>query len=413
MVHKKSSNKLNSRGSKYCRICDSDLTEILDLGFTPVANSLPYINSTLDETFFPLVFSSCPICKLGQIGEFNTAEEIFLDYPYLSSTSTSWLRHAAQFSREVIEDYPEIKNGYVLELASNDGYLLKNFTSSEIDVLGVDPAENIAEIANRNGVRTLPRFFTSDLAHRIKKEYGFPKLIVANNVAAHVPDIVDFFSGISILCNGETIVTIENPTLGLLVENLYYDTIYHEHFSYLSVESIQFLADRLDLQVFRVKPLKSHGGSFRYYISRKGSRSVDPTVEKMKLLERQRGVGDEIKLTAFARKVNDFRNTTNQLVNNSAPDSIIGYGAAAKSVTTFFAARLDESKFNRIVDLNPLKHGRRLPGTSLPITEVASLSDETRSLLIFPWNLESEISSQVKVINKDLDVWSLNRLRET
>jgi hypothetical protein len=403
----------SSRGSLECRACGSiGLLQALDLGLSPVANSLPPLASDKSENFYPLRLMICRDCFLGQIAEYETPDQIFSSYPYLSSTSSYWVDHCLNYANTALSRFPNITSGYVLEIASNDGYLLQHFKDKGVKVLGIEPAKNVADLANTKGIFTVSDFFSESLARKIKDTYGYPTLIVANNVAAHVPDMVDFFSGISILCSQRTLVSIENPSLGYLFERGYYDTIYHEHFSYISVNPIQKLVESLGMVLFEVETLPTHGGSLRYWISSHKSIEVDESVVRTAREESLRGVGNIGAITEFSENVRREMSTLNAWVNAQPPRSIIAYGAAAKTVTTFFAADLNESKFSMIVDANPLKQGNRLPGTSLPILGLDQISDvSTSKLVIFPWNLEDEIVKNVRSINAEIEIWVLNPLR--
>ena len=385
----------------------------LDLGFSPIANSLPEIQSDCTEPRYPLVFSICEDCNLGQIAEFESASDIFSEYPYLSSTSSFWLQHARSFVNEVVHRYSGLTQGYVLEIASNDGYLLKYFQDKGIEVLGVDPAENVALIAESKGIPTIPKFFGVSLATEILNQFGPPSLIVANNVAAHVPDIADFFGGIAKLCGPNTVVSIENPSLGFLLKHRYYDTIYHEHFSYLSVEPIQKLAKSLGMELFDVETLDTHGGSLRYWISKSGSHQINQSVGRVKDEETNRGVGDRKKIEEFASQTKAEMGELSRWVNMQPKGSVIGYGAAAKTVTTFFAAGLSEDRFSMIVDANRLKQNHRLPGTKISILgpEVLQNSSAAR-ILVFPWNLENEIVQTIRDLNPEIEIWIPNPLRK-
>lgn len=400
------------RGVGKCRAClSSSLKVVLNLGSSPIANTLPLLEDERTEPFYPLVFSVCTNCNLGQIGEFESPESIFSDYPYVSSTSKSWLAHANAYANLMHGNFVSTSDGYVLEIASNDGYLLKNFKSLGYQVLGIDPAQNIASLANNAGINTIPDFFGMDSANSILTNFGRPALIVANNVAAHVPDMQDFFSGISLLLKDKNILTIENPSLGKLFEQGYYDTIYHEHFSYLSVDAIKAISNIHGLDLFRVEELPTHGGSFRYFICEKGSRNVEESVARFRETEYKRGVGNPEMMQDFKGRVEKTLCELNDWVEDQPDNSIIGYGAAAKTVTALYAAGLNPVKFNRIVDLNPLKHNRRLPGTNLSITSVSSLRDDFRKILVFPWNMEEEIVSTIRAENTVSEIWLPNPMR--
>ncbi len=355
----------------------------------------------------------CQTCQLGQIPEFETPDEIFSTYPYLSSTSSYWVEHAKNFSAIALERFPQIPNSYVLEIASNDGYLLQHFLEKGIPVLGVDPARNVAEIANSKGIHTIPGFFGVDLAKDIYNDHGYPSLIVANNVAAHVPNMIDFFRGISELCGPETVVSIENPSLGFLLEKVYYDTIYHEHFSYLTVLPIQKLVHSLGMRLFDVETLATHGGSLRYWISKNSSLKIHRSVEEIKGEEFDRGVGNLDAIASFAKQAREAILDLSSWVSSQPIGSVIGYGAAAKTVTTFFAAELPEDRFCMIVDANKLKQNHRLPGTQVPILGLEQLRNPgTCKVLVFPWNLENEIVHTIREFNSDIEIWIPNPLRK-
>ena len=405
---------IGARGSIFCRACSSVNLELaLDLGTSPIANNLPIYPSPANEPRYPLVFKVCKECNLGQIAEFESASEIFSEYPYLSSTSKEWLQHASEFVESAIAKYPDLSKSYVLELASNDGYLLRYFQDKGIRVLGVDPAENIARIAEAKGIPTIPRFFGKDLAGEILDKFGVPSLIVANNVAAHVPDMIDFFSGIAKLSGTDTVVSIENPSLGYLFDKFYYDTIYHEHFSYLSIDSVSRIAQKFGLILFDVEELSTHGGSIRYWLSPRKDIAINPTVNYIQNQEFVRGVGNPSAIEKFSQNVLSGIHELTNWLNCQDAASVVGYGAAAKTVTTFFAAKLDESKFEMIVDANELKQGRRLPGTGIPIFPVSELRHTKASkVLIFPWNLEKEIVSAIKRANSKIEIWTHNPLRQ-
>jgi len=402
------------RGSSFCRACSSVNLELaLDLGTSPIANNLPIHPSPASEPRYPLVFKVCKECHLGQIAEYESASEIFSDYPYLSSTSKEWLQHASEFVKSVIDKYPDLSKSYVIELASNDGYLLKYFQDRGIRVLGVDPAANVAQIAEAKGIPTIPKFFGEDLAGEILDKFGTPSLIVANNVAAHVPDIIDFFSGIAKLCGTDTIISIENPSLGYLFYKFYYDTIYHEHFSYLSIDSVSRIAQKFGLILFDVEELSTHGGSLRYWLSSRKDIAVNPSVNYIQKQEFERGVGNPSVIEKFSQNVLFGIHELTNWLNSQDAASVVGYGAAAKTVTTLFAAKLDETKFEMIVDANELKQGRRLPGTGIPIFPVDELQHTKASkVLIFPWNLEKEIVLAIKRANNEIEIWTHNPLRQ-
>ena len=402
----------SERGVAHCRACGlTELRPVVQLGLSPIANHLPRWDAKVSENKYPLNLMVCSNCSLGQIGEYESPDQIFSDYPYLSSTSKFWLQHAQDFASKMLLEVPQIRDGYVLEIASNDGYLLQNFLQQGVPVLGVDPAANVAPLAEKKGISTLVEFFGVETSKKILTEYGYPRLIVANNVAAHVPDMIDFFSGFANLSNEFTVITIENPTFGELLNQTLYDTIYHEHFSYLSVESISKLAKKVGLELFKVESLATHGGSFRYWLRKPNGQFQDDSVNIFLERERNLGVGSTDKEENFSNQVKINMSELREWIASKPPQSVIGYGAAAKTVTTFFAAALDESKFKFIVDASEFKQGRRLPGTSIPIYAPSRLAGESGHVLIFPWNLENEIAAVIKAINPEIPVWVPNPLR--
>ncbi len=274
------SDELTQRGSRTCRGCDADgLVSVLDLGRQPLSNEMALTTSEPSPTF-PLHLRVCPQCGLGQIGEYVLPERIFgAEYPYLSSVSTSWVAHAGDYTRHMIEELPLAEGDLVMEIASNDGYLLTQMQDRGMQVLGIEPALQVAEIARGRGVETVNEFFGLALAEQIVASHGRPRLVAANNVMAHVPDLQDFLRGLSHLCDDDTVVTVENPSFVTLLLETQFDTIYHEHFSYLSAHAVASVTRGLGLELTRVEQLETHGGSNRYWLTRTGTRQPHPSVE--------------------------------------------------------------------------------------------------------------------------------------
>ena len=255
---------IKSRGENFCRGClGRNLFSALDLGELPLANELLLAQNSEFEKF-PLHLRICSDCHLGQVADVVSPERIFRDYRYLSSMSSTFLEHASKFVSERVESGMFSEADWVLEIASNDGYLLKNFLAYGIKVIGVEPAENVASISRGLGIETISNFFSSESATYLLSKYGYPKLIIANNVMAHVPDLRDFMGGLSILCGPETQITIENPSLANILIGMQFDTIYHEHYSYLSTSAVSKISRSYSLQLFKVEELSIHGGSNRY-----------------------------------------------------------------------------------------------------------------------------------------------------
>lgn len=400
------------RGISVCRICSSeDLREIISLGNSPIANGLLKADSQIEEQFYPLILKICTECDLGQIGEFESPEEIFAEYSYLSSTSTFWVNHAKIFAQNVTDKLNLNQDDLVIEIASNDGYLLQEFMKLNVEVLGIEPAQNIAKIANASGIRTEPIFFGRESARIILDQVNHPTLIVANNVAAHVPDLNDFFAGLSLLAGPHTFISIENPSLGNLIEKGYFDTIYHEHFSYLSVKSIQKIASLHNLELIKVEEVNTHGGSLRYWIRQAGIQEPEESVKFLLEKELARGVGSLSQETIFAHNCRQAMQNLAEWVNLQDNHSIIGYGAAAKTVTIFFAANLNPEKFKHIIDGSKFKQGNRLPGTNIEVVDPKHQMTKKGKFLIFPWNLETELKEMILLTHENPEIWVSNPLR--
>ncbi|MEI6096199.1 MAG: alpha/beta fold hydrolase, partial [Gammaproteobacteria bacterium] len=282
---------IKGRGGVICRGClGRNLFSGLDLGELPIANELLQSSEgSLDK--FPLHLRICADCGLGQVEDVVTPERIFRDYRYLSSMSTTFLQHAADFVNQRVQEGMFSPGDWVLEIASNDGYLLKNFLPYGIMAIGVEPAENVAEISRGLGVHTISEFFSSRLAKELLTKYGHPKLIIANNVMAHVPDLIDFVKGLAILCSEKTKISIENPSLANILIGMQFDTIYHEHYSYLSASAVATISRNNDLHLFKVEELSIHGGSNRYWLCAKSEGAIiDPSFESVVKYERVSGL---------------------------------------------------------------------------------------------------------------------------
>ncbi len=398
---------MNQRGTTICRGCECvTLVSILNLGEQPLPAE--YGNSHKDNLDkFPLNISICSKCGLGQLGEYVLPDRIFhKNYPYLSSASSTWVSHAKNYCTKMIKRLRLTRKDLVVEIASNDGYLLSQFKKKNIPVLGVEPASNVAEISENLGIITINSFFGKDLARDMLKKYNFPKLIVANNVLAHIPDIQDFMSGISILTNEDTIITVENPSFSKLLENTLFDTIYHEHYSYLSAHSVSEIAKKNGLQLIHVEQLSTHGGSNRYWLARSGE--ADFTVKKTMISEINNGLFDKNTWTLFSKRVNEsiseFREWLLEKKKNG--DVVVGYGAAHKG-NTFLNAVGEASKYlTYVVDASKEKQGKFLPGSGIPVIapEQLGLCNPT-DVLILPWNLATEISKNIRRMLPNARIW--------
>lgn len=386
--------QLSDRGTTSCRVCRStNLHSVLDLGSHPLPAEYGLSSEDIMDEF-PLHLRICSDCGLGQVGEYVFPDRIFHEkYPYLSSASSSWLQHAEEYAINVIRSSSLSSSSLVLEIASNDGYLLSNFASRGVPVLGIEPASNVAKIANDRGIKTLHEFFGVDCANKLLAENIHPDLIVANNVFAHVPNMHDFMQGVSLLCGPNTLVSIENPSFVSLLENSYFDTIYHEHYSYLSSHSVKFIAEQYGLNLVRVDSLTTHGGSNRYWLST--SKSIHSSVSEKLREETLKGLFDPEMWRSFKeRSVLTIKGLRSWLTEHSTDGSTIAaYGAAHKGNTFLNAAGISSKDIQFIVDASPEKHGKFLPGSQIPVFAPDYLeSHPPTDILILPWNISDELS---------------------
>jgi hypothetical protein len=401
--------RLTDRGTLVCRGCEArDLTSVFDLGSQPLANEL-VSSPDAPDAVFPLHLRSCGACGLGQVGEFVLPERIFSDYPYLSSVSTSWLAHATRYAHRMCADLQLTAQDRVVEVASNDGYLLKQFLSEGVQVLGVEPAANVARLAAEGGVPTIVSFFGREVARRLVTEHGHPRLVAANNVMAHVPDLDDFVGGLALLCDESTVVTVENPSYVTLLKQTQFDTIYHEHYSYLSAHAVQRLALRHALELVRVEELPTHGGSYRYWLAREGAQSVDPSVAAIIEREVEQGLLLPQAWQEFAQRsrqtISGLRSWLDE--RSAAGRRVAGYGAAAKGNTLLNAAGASAADLVAVVDGSAEKQGKWLPGSRVPVLLPAVLSElAATDVLVLPWNLAAEIVPLVAALAPEAQCWA-------
>ena len=391
---------IKGRGSDFCRgCCGKDLFSALDLGELPIANEL-LVSKESNIEKFPLHLRVCPKCGLGQVADVVTPERIFRDYRYLSSISTTFLKHASSYVKQTVQEGMFAPGDWVLEIASNDGYLLKNFLKLNIKAIGVEPAENVAEMSRALGIETISEFFSSQLAAEILQSHGYPKLIIANNVMAHVPDLIDFIKGLALLCGPETQISIENPSIANILIGMQFDTIYHEHYSYLSATAVARLGKLHGLHLSKVEELTIHGGSNRYWLSRLTNNNfTDESVERITQLEVRGGLFNSRDWEAYSGKVakivNDFLlwlRTTKE-----AGGSIYGYGAAAKASTILNSINFDRELIIAIADASLEKQGRFMPPDGIRIISPMTLFAEAPTdVVIFPWNIKSEIAAYLE-----------------
>ena len=385
-----------------CRFCGGSLElTFVDLGMSPLCESyVPADRVNGMEAFYPLHAKVCKRCLLVQLEEFVTADAIFSEYAYFSSYSDSWVEHARRYVGMAVERFRLDQSSLVVELASNDGYLLRHVVDQGIPALGIEPAANVAEVAVQQGIETIVEFFGRDLAGRLVAEGRQADLLAANNVMAHVPDLNDFVEGIGMLLAPQGVATIEVPHLLRLVESNQFDTIYHEHFSYFSMLTARKVLEAHGMQLFDAEELKSHGGSLRLFAqpAQTGSQPLSPRVEE--LAERERALGfDTLEgHLSFAERVNEtkWRLLEFLIARRREGKRIAGYGAPGKGNTllNFCGIRTDLLQYT--VDRNPYKQGMFLPGTHIPIKHPEALEqDRPDFILILPWNLKEEIMKQL------------------
>ena len=390
----------SSRGRAVCRSCGGQLHPLVDLGVSPLCESfLSQEQARGGEAFYPLDVKLCHDCWLAQIGEFVAPADIFSEYAYFSSYSQAWLNHARTYCAMAIRRFALDSDSFVLEIASNDGYLLRNFVGQGIPCLGIEPAANVARAGETAGVPTRVAFFGADLAQELAANGQRADLIIGNNVLAQVPDLNDFVAGLWHALKDQGILTLEFPHLARLIADNQFDTIYHEHFSYFTLMSVERLLDRHGLRVFDVEQLWTHGGSLRVYACRSQARHAEANgVREVRALEQSARLSDPSTYAGFSRRVAETKwNLLELLIRCRRQGArIVGYGAPGKGNTllNYCGIRTDLIEFT--VDRNPYKHGRLLPGSRIPVLPPEQL-DAARPdyVLILPWNLRDEISRQL------------------
>lgn len=390
-----------------CRFCRTQLADtVVDLGMSPLSNS--YISEdqlNKQEVFYPLHAYVCPQCYLVQLEDFESPAAIFSDYAYFSSYSDTWLTHAQQYVKAMEDRFSITNEKLVVEIASNDGYLLQFFKNSGTPVLGIEPAGNVAQTAIAKGIPTVIDFFGRTLAQQLSAEGVKADLLLGNNVLAHVPDINDFVAGMKILLRNDGIITMEFPHLLKLMADRQFDTIYHEHFSYLSFTTVANIFAAHGLRMFDVEELSTHGGSLRVYAchTNYSGHAVTARVEDMRNKEIAFGLNEIATYYAFAEKVKSLKfELLDSLVTlKKQGKSIVAYGAPAKGNTLLNYCGIRTDFIEYTVDRSPHKQGKFLPGTHIPILDPQKIR-ETRPdyVLILPWNLKDEIMEQINYIHE-------------
>ena len=388
----------NHRG---CRFCGTKLEHtFVDLGMSPLCESYVSADHLNDmEPFYPLHVYVCGKCFLVQLQEFVEREHIFSDYAYFSSYSDSWLAHAKKYTGQMVERFGINGQSFVVELASNDGYLLQYFVERHIPVLGIEPAANVAEVATKKGVPTLVKFFGRDTARELAACGKQADLLLGNKVQAQVPDLNDFVGGMKILLKPGGVITMEFPHLQRLMEQNQFDTIYHEHFSYFSLVTTERIFAEHGLTVFDVEELASHGGSLRVYARHAEDESKPVGSSVLELRKREEALG-YTRLETYSRFADQVKETKRKLLQflieaKRNGKKIAGYGAPGKGNTLLNYCAIRTDFLDYTVDRNPYKHGRFLPGTHVPIFPPERIREtQPDYLLILPWNLKDEIMKQ-------------------
>ena len=391
-----------------CRFCGTELKYVfVDLGEAPPSNS--FLNAAqLDkpESYFPLKIFVCSNCFLVQVDEYKKASEIFdNEYAYFSSYSTSWLAHAKTYTEKMVDRFGISKNSLVVEIASNDGYLLQYFKEKEIHVLGIEPTESTAKVAREKGIESITEFFGEDFAKKLTSENRKADLLLGNNVLAHVPDINDFVKGLKVALKMEGVITMEFPHLVKLIENNQFDTIYHEHFSYFSFTTVCRIFEAHGLVMFDVDEIPTHGGSLRIYAGNKEDTSKSISDKVGELLERENSIGisDLNYYKGFGEKVNGIKKELLQflLEQKNAGKKVAAYGAAAKGNTLLNYCGIKNDVISFVVDASPHKQGKFLPGSHIPIVAEEEIKkNKPDFIIIFPWNIKEEIINQLNFIRE-------------
>jgi hypothetical protein len=391
-----------SHAAVECRFCGAPLARtFVDLGMSPLCESyVPPERLDAMEPFYPLHVRICERCLLVQLPEYVPPEDIFTEYAYFSAYSDSWVEHARNYVDAMVGRYRLGPEHLVVELASNDGYLLQHFVDRGVAVLGVEPARNVAKAAEERGVRSLSVFFGAKAARDIVASTGHADLVPANNVLAHVPDIKDFVAGIDILLASDGVTTLEFPHILRLIEGNQFDTIYHEHYSYLSLFSVEKIFEASNLRVVDVEELPTHGGSLRVY-ARHRSDDTEPVaerVEALRALEREHGLDRVVGYEGFGPRVEALKRDLLEFLIGArrAGKRVAGYGAPGKGNTLLNYCGIRSDLVEYTVDRNPYKQGMALPGTHIPIHPPERLAEtQPDYILILPWNLRPEIAAQL------------------
>jgi SAM-dependent methyltransferase len=396
-----------SNFTRACRFCGASLQRtFVDLGMSPLCETYPSAEElNRGETYYPLHVYVCEQCWLVQLQEYESPENIFGDYAYFSSYSDSWLKHAERYCNKMAERFDLNERSSVIEVASNDGYLLQYFVRRGVPAVGIEPAANVAKVAVEKGVPTLVQFFGVQLAEQLAGEGRCADLVLGNNVLAQVPDLNDFVEGLRILLKPEGVLTLEFPHLLKLIDLNEFDTIYHEHFSYFSMLTTAQILKAHGLKAFDVEELATHGGSLRVYACRSDARThaAESSVARLIAAEEHTGLTSAAGYERFAARVKRTKWALVEFLLKAAREgkSVAGYGAPGKSATLLHYCGIGKDLIEYTVDRSPYKQGRFLPGNHIPIHDPARIREtQPDYVLILPWNLKDEIMKQMEFIRK-------------
>jgi hypothetical protein len=391
---------------KFCRSCGAPLPKpFLDLGNSPLSNGyLSEKNIHVMEPYYPLEIYYCPHCSLVQLDEFKAPEQIFSsDYAYFSSYSSSWLAHCKDYVEMMVKRFGYNEDSFIMEIASNDGYLLQYFKEYQIPVMGVEPAKNTAEIAIAKGIPTDITFFNTGYAKDMVSRNCLADLIIGNNVLAHNPNPNDFVEGLRIALKYQGVITMEFPHILKLIENNQFDTIYQEHYSYLSLHSVQYLFNAHNLEIFDVDELPTHGGSLRIYAKHSSDQTNKLSTHVAEMLNKEKYAG-LLKPATYEKFRNNVESTKRALLQclisvKNEGKTIVGYGAPAKGNTLLNYCGIRTDFLDYTVDANPHKQSLYLPGTHIPIKHPDQIKiDKPDYILILPWNIKEEIMEQLSYV---------------
>ena len=385
-----------------CRFCGQALRHTFaDLGMSPLCQThITAAQLNQMEPFYPLHAYVCEHCFLVQLAQFVAPQEIFSEYAYFSSFADSWVEHARHYCELASTSLGITRSSLVMEIASNDGYLLQHFVARGIPVLGIEPAANVAAAASAKGVPTVSRFFGAGVAREVAAEFGQPDLLIGNNVLAHVPELNDFVAGLKLLLRAGGLITMEFPHLLELMQHNQFDTIYHEHFSYFSFLTVSAVFERHGLTLFDVERLPTHGGSLRIYAchSEERTRPLSERARALLELEEHAGLGDIATYARFGEQVRETKRALLEFLIEAkrAGNRIVGYGAPGKGNTLLNYCGIGTDFLDFTVDRNPYKQGKYTPGMHIPILHPDHLAAaQPDYVLILPWNLKEEIVASI------------------